>query len=159
MHQKQVSGRDAEQKGENSQQFHNKIKSSSASESLMEQPQYIAIISRNLYILKVLLRKLALFEEEIPTERYLCQFAMGFKKRNCNDSDLQFLLLESETIVLGLRLRSTLDSEGSLKCREKSFLVLFKVPECTPLWLEDQQAPVRPYRSMSRIIVSVATAW
>ena len=44
MHQKQVSGRDAEQKGENSQQIHNKIKSSSASESLMEQPQYIAII-------------------------------------------------------------------------------------------------------------------
>ena len=78
MHQKQVSGREAEQKGENSQQFHNK--SSSASKSLMEQPQYIAIISRNLYILKVLLRNLALFEDEIPTERYLCQFAMGFKK-------------------------------------------------------------------------------
>ena len=82
MHQKQVSGRDAEQKGENSQQIHNKIKSSSTnSESLMEQPHNIAIISRNLYILKVLLRKLALFEEEIPTERYLCQFAMGFEKK------------------------------------------------------------------------------
>ena len=79
MHQKQVNGRDAEQKGENSQQIH--IKPSSARESLMEQPQHIAIISRNLYILKVLLRNLALFEEEIPTERYLCQFAMGFKKK------------------------------------------------------------------------------
>ena len=103
----------------------------------MEHPQHITIFSRNLYILIVLLRKLALFEEEIPTGRYLCQFAMGFKKRNCSDSDLQFLHLESETIVLGLRLRSTLVSEGSLKCREKSFLVLFKVPECSPLWLED----------------------
>ena len=30
MHQKQVSGRDAEQKGENSQQFHNKSSSASA---------------------------------------------------------------------------------------------------------------------------------
>ena len=159
MHQKQVSGRDADQKGENSQQIHNKIKSSSTSESLMEQPHNLAIISRNVYILKVLLRNHALFEEEIPTERYLCQFAMGFKKKNCSDSDLQFLLLESETIVLGLRLRSTLASEESLKCREKSFLVLFKVPECSPLWLEDQQAPARPYRSMSRIIVSVATGW
>ena len=29
----------------------------------------------------------------------------------------------------------------------------------SPLWLEDQQAPARPYRLMSRIIVSVATAW